>query len=306
MFFPVETQPGNSGGGAFSLRDELLLHRDMAREAAKLITHVMTFVPGRSGARGGSDPRHPETSDRGALDPFWKALQAVARCSRSIPVTISSLASLSLAEGARESDTTLAVGSEGSCVLATSEAAKRLTKIAESVQSAHYAVGGSIETIVARHLNDCVVDYRSSTIGQAVGDIDFAYVSRSIDREVAAAITWAAKYLTDQGVSPPEEPSAATRPVVKAVPNGGQEMVIALLRDHHSEPDARPLQGRDIAELAMASPSTVSRAIKKVFGEGGHAAYRAACERGDVSQKLAQYDGSGIAFGASANRSLDR
>lgn len=303
MVFPVEFQPGIFGRGPFTVRDELLLHRDMARDGAKLIAHMMTLVPDRS-----------ESSS-----PFWQALQAVARCSRLWPVAISSLASSSLAEGAREIETTLVVGCEGSCVLATNVAAERLKNLAESVQNAHNAVGGSIEVIVDRHLNDCVVDYQSSTIGQAVGQIDFANLSRVIDREVDAAITWAAKYLMAKDAAALETPSvtkkrAANRKAASPTRTKAEtwKLIAAYLFKHHAVVDGElsnkePLKYKDLCTaIGTSRGGAVTSWFQEYFSGQykGHREYERLCLRrpSAVASVLMRQQGETLSRAASNQR----
>lgn len=102
--------------------------------------------------------------------------------------------------------------------------------------------------------------------------------------------------------SPPDNPIRSTMETVTS--HGTKDAVVAFLRAHHVS-SAIALSAAAIAKQARASRPTVTRALQRVFGDGGHASYVAACESGVAAERLAVADGDGTAFGVADPQRID-
>jgi AraC-like DNA-binding protein len=291
---------------SLSLREELLFHHELANRVAWWIGRLATYTPNLPNGGVGAKILLPEFGIEGIAPSFWEAVEKVAETSRRWP-EVSNVAALSLAAGADAIGEQWQRGKEASYVVTTAVTASRIKRFHEAAHAAHREFGQSIPEIVAGHLEECVEDYPSSRIAEWVGEIECDDLFGVIDKEVAAALTWAATHLAPYFSVAPEAPRAERRSSANRGQTVSPDQVISWLREYHEKPDAKALQGKQIAEQTGASVATVTRAHKKVFGEElGQNGYYAAVAAGTVSDKLAAYEGDGLAFGTTDPRKLDR
>jgi hypothetical protein len=287
------------------LREELLYHHGMANSVAWWIGRLASYTPNLPSGGAHAKILVPEFGVKGIAGHFWEAVERIAGTSREWS-EVSNVAALSLAAGASAIGEQWQRGMEASYVVTTAIMASRIKRFHEAAQAAHREYGDSIPEIVAGHLEECVEDYPSSRIAEWIGEIECDDLFGVIDKEVAAALTWAEKHLTPYYSIAPETPRTERQSASSRGQTVSVDEVIAKLREYHEKPGAIALQGKQIAELAKASPATVTRAVRAVFGEAGQSAYAAAVTAGKVVDKLAAYDGDGVAFGTTDPSKLDR
>jgi hypothetical protein len=167
---------------------------------------------------------------------------------------------------------------------------------------------GSVDLpTMMRLFDECSEDYGSARLTVLLPTADFSMLEKRLSDEVHSALEWASTYLPPgSNALLPAGSRVGPLPTDNRGPTGATEEVVAFLRSYHADPGATPLTGEKIAQLSRASKSTVTRALKKVFGDGGQKSYLSACESGSVVKKLDMHDGDGRAFSTSDPRKLDR